>query len=351
MTFQPSPIQPPSQSTTAEGNTGLKARDPWFDNIRFFLIFLVVTGHMLEPMGYGTAYLLIYSFHIPLFAFVSGHFSRSDPGPAQYRALIEHIVIPFIIFEVAYSLFDWWLFDRRELLFSLFKPYWLMWFLFSLAIWKAALPYLARIRFILPISIVLGVAAGYAEGIGYFASVSRTIAFLPFFLAGYFFRRDRLLDMLQLKRFSIPMRIVAIIAFVAAFEYLSGLDGHRVKWWFYGASTYEAMHSGGWNAAGYRLAAYGLAVLLSLSAIVLVPWKRIPFISAAGRNTMYVFLLHGFLVRYWQDAKLFKHFDSIQGKLAILGLAAVICLVLASPPVKVIFKPLIQPRLNFLFKK
>ncbi|MEW9034109.1 MAG: hypothetical protein AB2404_15535, partial [Planifilum fimeticola] len=49
-----------------------KARDPFFDNAKFVLITLVVIGHAYTNLRHDseivkTAYLLIYSFHMPLF--------------------------------------------------------------------------------------------------------------------------------------------------------------------------------------------------------------------------------------------------------------------------------------------
>ena len=46
------------------------------DNIRFILIFLVVFGHLLGIMTGSKADLLyrfIYSFHMPVFIFITGH--------------------------------------------------------------------------------------------------------------------------------------------------------------------------------------------------------------------------------------------------------------------------------------
>ena len=58
-----------------------KERDYYFDNLKAVLIFLVVLGHFLLPI-YDDAFLvvlkrLIYVFHMPLFVFVSGYFSKN----------------------------------------------------------------------------------------------------------------------------------------------------------------------------------------------------------------------------------------------------------------------------------
>jgi fucose 4-O-acetylase-like acetyltransferase len=46
------------------------------DNIKAFLIILVVFGHMLELVNMGGLYRLIYTIHMPVFVFVSGYFAK-----------------------------------------------------------------------------------------------------------------------------------------------------------------------------------------------------------------------------------------------------------------------------------
>ncbi|HAK99484.1 acyltransferase family protein, partial [Exiguobacterium sp.] len=60
-------------------------RNPWFDNIKGFLVIFVVIGHMLTDLRFDydgklleTVYLLIYSFHMPLFIILSGYFFREN---------------------------------------------------------------------------------------------------------------------------------------------------------------------------------------------------------------------------------------------------------------------------------
>ena len=56
-------------------------RDLYWDSLKFVLIFLVVYGHTIEtysPDGSinRAIYNLIYVFHMPLFIFISGYFSK-----------------------------------------------------------------------------------------------------------------------------------------------------------------------------------------------------------------------------------------------------------------------------------
>ena len=75
-------------------------RDYSFDNMKVLLITLVVFGHALEEFGttgkLGLIRAVIYSFHMPLFIFISGYFSKSDAKPEK---LLKTTIIPFIIFN------------------------------------------------------------------------------------------------------------------------------------------------------------------------------------------------------------------------------------------------------------
>ncbi|MBP3851842.1 MAG: acyltransferase family protein, partial [Erysipelotrichaceae bacterium] len=63
-------------------------RDYYFDNLKAVLIFLVILGHFLLPIETGPLCILkrwIYSFHMPLFIFVSGYFSKGVYKRGHFR--------------------------------------------------------------------------------------------------------------------------------------------------------------------------------------------------------------------------------------------------------------------------
>lgn len=84
-----------------------KERDYFFDNIKAVLIFLVVLGHFLLPIHEGGNVLvlikrLIYVFHMPLFVFVSGYFSKRIYKDGKYNfKKILYLIKAYILFVVA----------------------------------------------------------------------------------------------------------------------------------------------------------------------------------------------------------------------------------------------------------
>ncbi len=83
--------------------TSLKERDYFFDNARAILILLVVFGHMLQPYTSGdkylsALYLVIYSFHMPTFLFISGYFAKNIDKPYYLEKISKRLIVPYMIF-------------------------------------------------------------------------------------------------------------------------------------------------------------------------------------------------------------------------------------------------------------
>lgn len=85
-----------------------KQRIAWVDNIKAFLILLVVLGHCIQDAGksdISVLYSFIYSFHIPLFMAMSGYVSQRDftPWRTVGRRAVQ-LLVPFFAWAVVKSL-------------------------------------------------------------------------------------------------------------------------------------------------------------------------------------------------------------------------------------------------------
>lgn len=79
-------------------------RDAYWDSLKFVLIFLVVLGHVLEinyPEGSLNRglYNFIYMYHMPLFVFVSGYFSKIR-NKDKYKKGIIRLFETYVIFQI-----------------------------------------------------------------------------------------------------------------------------------------------------------------------------------------------------------------------------------------------------------
>lgn len=115
----------------------MKQRILYIDELKGFAIFLVVVGHVFQfsfgskDCGYVSVWLdFISSFHMPLFAFLSGLFIKEITSWSQLRKLLERFGIPMLVVGCLYAL--WRGKGLAEFFFNEFKfGYWYFLFLFT----------------------------------------------------------------------------------------------------------------------------------------------------------------------------------------------------------------------------
>lgn len=92
-----------------------KQRDLRFDFVKGVLIFLVVLAHVIRGRG-SIVYHVIYSFHMPLFVFVSGYFAVHSLSKNLWdvgKKVLNRLIIPALIWSgVALVIHLWRGYDR-----------------------------------------------------------------------------------------------------------------------------------------------------------------------------------------------------------------------------------------------
>ena len=273
-----------------------KVRSGYWDNVKALLIFLVVLGHyfgygfvygdlsqgrMLIPNGiYG----FVYMFHMPLFAFVSGYFSKNT-DKCQKRAIPQYL-IPYILFNTLCVVMNYFLL-HVPLTNPILQPYNHMWYLFALFVWRLTPKYLQKLKInwiiFFAIAIILSVVTPVME----WDLLSRVFLFWPFFLLG--------LGMEEKQVF----RAKKLPHWLCGAVLLCALAGGILTLWKFDCSTYMLGFIGrrfGLNMAGLKglvlqILRYGVAFVLSICVLNLVPTKS-GRLTAFGRSTMSVYLLH-----------------------------------------------------------
>lgn len=159
-------------------------RDAKLDNIRGFLIILVVLGHLIQVFtvrsnnGFSYVYDIIYSFHMPLFIMICGLLFKPD----GFIKRASYVFIIYLIFQCLMMLPFW--IKNGITIENTTYPAFSMWFLLSLACWNVMYYYLKDIPHLFPASLIFCLAAGYIQANGYAFSYMRTISFFPFFIFG-----------------------------------------------------------------------------------------------------------------------------------------------------------------------
>lgn len=320
-------------------------RYPALDNARFVLIALVVVGHLIEQLVHtGPAadalYRWIYLFHMPAFVLISGALSSPVLTRRRLIRIVTGLLLPYVLFQTLYPAWDAWLFGSGEWSQGYLTPYWLLWYLLSLACWRLMLPVFARLKYPLPVAVAIALAAGAVSWIGYPFSLSRTLVFFPLFLLGFRLRAWRLQHLGgTVTRKSIAVLILAGAA--AGAWSLRGLDPQ----WLYASVDYGTLGVAPAVGAGIRLALLTASSACALSVLTLVP--RRPRWAGAGRRSIDAYLLHGFLVRAALAAGVFAWLDAAMpnGAALVVVIAAgwAIAAVLSTRVVDRMARPLMHP--------
>lgn len=319
-------------------------RMPFFDNARVILIFLVVFGHMIQPFAsdsqlINSIYAFIYIFHMPMFIMLAGFFAKGIGEPKYILNLAKKLLIPYVIFQLLYTIF-YFLLGREEWYSGILHPQWALWFLVSLFSWHILLILFKKIPAILSvgIAVLIGLGIGYFDISAYGLSLSRTFVFFPFFLAGYFMTKD------HVKKIKIPfLQIGGVIFMVALFTLIYlfiNVDVTLDTDWLSGAIAYRSLES---EISGglMRFVIYVLALLLIISMISLIPSGDYGRMTKLGEKTLYVYLLHGFIIQPMRQFEIlsYNHWYYVFG---FMTLSVLIVMLMSSKAVVALTRPVIE---------
>lgn len=356
---------PPADSAPGTIGTTVPSqrRVPLWDTARFVCVTLVVIGHGIQRLTANSdtsliVYLTIYAFHMPAFAIISGYFSKGGPPNAQMmRRVLTDILLPYLIMETVWTLVQFLVEGKQE--FNPTKPSWTLWFLLALGIFRVVLPYLALLRWPLLISVALAVGVSYYDNIDSTFSLARAIGILPFFVFGWRLRSfapggrglaDRWLE--QPPSRVVAARIAALLLFAVTVLVMTvNIEAFRtadLRYWFFYDRPYDALGETQWWAGLVRLALMAAAVVLSLALFVLVPRRRTPP-NEWGKSTMYVYLLHSFVLYPLRESGMLSLTDSTLALVQMTVFCIGVSIGLSLGWTRTLFHRLIEPRAAWLF--
>ncbi len=242
-----------------------------------------------------TLYRTIYTFHIPAFIFVSGYFAYSKPD----GRLVRTILLPYLIFQSLYLILDAYYVQQTGVInWQYGLPYWLMWYLVSYFTYSLITPLIdykskksRGVCFL--IVLVISLLCGYDSSVGYYFSIARTCCFLPFWVAGYYLGHDSGVDVGRKKSTRDYLLTVICVVFIAGSIYFA-LSKDLTATMLYGVFSYEA----GEYTPAIRLCVHVMGAAWIYLLIKWMPDIKIPVLTVCGRNTLAIYLCHGFIVKY-----------------------------------------------------
>ncbi len=310
----------------SEGNKGKKrsldvkksAYNPFLDVLRGVAILLVVLGHSIESYAQNgdfdsnVIFRVIYSFHMPLFMFLSGAAATYSSKPMNFEFIKKKfyaLVIPFI----SWGLLSFYLNDnyRYMSLFTHIKRIvvapdyglWFLWVLFLNFCALACMKYLTKWLHLYSYPLVwlaLFIIPTGKYGIGHMRW------HLPFVVAGYliYAYRDRLM---RYRRVALAFSVVAFPLLVVSWRRLNVpgyMDWFETRLIAHGWARLEignliTIHVNQWVTLFYKY-------LVPFVGIGFVYWffslpfqkKLYPFFAFLGLYTLDIYVTHIYFLRY-----------------------------------------------------
>ena len=273
-----------------------KGRIYYFDNLKFILIFFVVTAHFIELCKKSTdivktIILFIYSFHMPLFVFVTGMFAKKQIEKKEKGKIV--LLVFFSIF------FSFTLFLIRRIIyhdnmyFSLYKVNSAPWYIFAMAVWYAVTMGFSNFnkKYILIFSIFLALIVGYDPKIGDLFSLSRIIVFYPFFLLGFLCDKK---TMEKISNHSVINKVISIFFLISVFVvlYFTINNTYFMRAMFTGRNSYYSLPENLQNFGFFiRLLAYIITSVMGFAILQIIPKGKTIF-TKFGTRTMAVYVFH-----------------------------------------------------------
>ena len=336
-----------------------------WDNTKFFLIICVLIGHSMSPTLIHNGDVMkwlefcIYTFHMPLFIFIGGLFSKKTifSTPFKYEKVISYLLLNLFMkllnYTVTFAI-------KGKASFSLLSDNSVSWYIFATAIHIMIAHLLRNCKpwKVLTASIVVAILIGYVNEIGNTLVLSRIFVFFPFFYLGCILKPDDVLKVVNKPWVKICSAAFLVLLFT--FFYLTIDTSYSLRALFTGNNPYYEFGGIKHLLGGVlRLGTTTISVLASFAVLSLIPNKRLPVITWSGSRTLTVYALHRaiqYIIGYTFLNEMFKDTRSAILIPILVVYAVALTLVLSLKPFEYILWPcmhwdkLFGPMINW-FKK
>lgn len=309
----------PSPTTGA-----VTGRNYLFDNLKALMLFLVVIGHILDPYIerqdsiYRYLMQYIYLFHMPMFAFITGYFTKNTEKARN--TAVRNVLIPYLFWQILY-IATALLFIRMGLAnynTDVFRPSLLLpssplYYLLCVFIWKVFAKDLAGLRFPLLFSFAAGLLVSFVFDEAFHIGWGACFSLLIFFVLGLLCTEEHVKIIRKIPR---PAAVAVLSAAVIP-SVLLPYSFRNVRF------TYESVGLSPISGAGYRALFYLIAILMIVALLNLMSDKKTRF-SHVGVNAILVYAGSSFAspALYLLIARFLPVADSEWGNLAAMTIFA-----------------------------
>lgn len=273
----------------------MKKRIALWDNLKFLLIIFVVIGHYTQQFRTDNEtlqriYVFIYSFHMPIFIFVTGLFSKKAVDKKNIKKVLPYLTCFFattLILFITKALLGW------APVFELFSPSGISWYLMSMFFMFLITMLIKdyKPQYIFVLSLIIGVMCGFVqtENPDFFTWM-RTLTFYPFFCLGYISDREKI----EKATNKISIKITAVIFFVSIYLLIYFYPKQANKISRLNTARHTFSELGRFAPYGWelRLLTYAISFAAIFLLISLIPRKRIKGFTSLGERTLGIYMFH-----------------------------------------------------------
>ncbi|MBQ9375513.1 MAG: hypothetical protein IJU04_04150 [Ruminococcus sp.] len=332
-----------------------RGREYYFDNAKFILITFVVLAHAISPLKSTmntakTIWTVINTLHMPCLILISGYFGKSyiKNGVVKTQRLVTYVVY-YLAAQIAVSLFEYFVLGYKDMSKSFIAPRSSLWYLLCLIIWFLVLPYVSKLqpKYLIPAAFLMALVIGYdtkATKATDLLSITRAFNHFPFFLIGYYFKKEWLY---KFRNKATQIASIIIIAGVTIWTYfnLDVIPSRIITCDFnYPNSELKVLNQVPIMFVN-RILFYFFALLLCACFMLLVPRGK-AFFTKWGSRTLQVYILHRFLYLSELEYKWYEPFLSLKGLVAMSAIAIALTIILALKPFEIPFKLLSKIKLT-----
>ena len=277
-----------------------------FDTLKFLLIFLVLFGHMMESsrdLSFNSQiYSCIYLFHMPLFIFISGFFSKKRTDMKDFWKSEFTLLETLVVFHLGSLLFKKFVLHDGLDLADLVIPGFGSWYLLSLIYWRAVLQFLPSkwisSKWLLPAAVIISLAGGFVP-IGGPLSIQRTFTFLPFFLGGYLVKENGWIEKIKVKPWIGAVALACIFVSVFFLNGSLGKLGIGTQFQSVMMGTYTYFKGSDYisHPLLYRALFLVLSSVTCCMVLSVIPEKKVPVATDYGKYTLFLYVYHAFVYR------------------------------------------------------
>lgn len=302
-------------------------RIAYYDNAKGILIIFIILAHVLslcsKYYSYSDDFFKFATlFMLQCFFFISAYFSSKSNSPRKKRLL--NLLKTYLLWQTIITVYYAFVLKIVDFNLNYLIPRYTLWFLITMLFYNLSELILEKTNYkvMIPISVILGLLAGFLPYIGETLSLSRTFVFFPYYVIGYYAKDLNLMQKILNKK---VQKITIILSIIILIVILSNNNILSIKILKGKYSYFDIDNINIFLACGQRFLFYILSIVVSTAFFNIIP-KKESILTTLGQNTLYIYLTQGMILKTFVTEKILLN-NEVIGTLILFICAFILTIV------------------------